>query len=407
MTVLPTRSSDPWRSSSARRRGGRPRRHVEAADAIEVIDRSLTDVVARQFPEMWEDLNDEGRNMFVRDLMEAAARPLDDRIQAIAEVVDSWQGAWSLLYAPVDGEPYTAEERAQDDAALVRFRHGDGVRRGMSRTCTVVLASPLRQGPIGTCLSAVSAFEDILARYAGLPDQTLSGPWRWPGHSGGPLEVRDALLRSLEMEQAALARAGAGAGEVAWAVAQAQAAYGDLRGLLCGRPDDLLDAKPAGGEWTLRKVLQHVLWVDRRYRFQTAYAAGRADEDPVRRDPDIPLEDAATMTAWLQRLATAREECRGLLTITQRQLSRPTTWTAHAVDVRFRLHRFTGHLAQHTVQCETILGRLGHLDSEARRLVRRISTARGGHELQSEHAVLLDLDEQHRALANSISVPAG
>jgi uncharacterized damage-inducible protein DinB len=250
----------------------------------------------------------------------------------------------------------------------------------------------------------MSAFEDVLARYAALPDRALSGPWRWPGHGGGPLEVRDALLRSLEVEEAALVRSGAEAAEVALAVARAQAAFGDLRGLLCGQPDDLLDAENGAGEWTLRQVLQHVLWVDRRYRSQTAYAAARSDQDPLRREPEVALEDAPTVAAWLRRLASARDGSRDLLTIPERQLTRPTAWSGHPVDVRFRLHRFTGHLAQHTIQCESVLGRLGHPGSEARRLARRISAARGGHELLSEPAVLLDLDGQHQALASSIAV---
>jgi hypothetical protein len=48
-------------------------------------------------------------------------------------------------------------------------------------------------------------FEDVLARYAGLSETRLSEPWRWPGHDGAELEVRDALLRSLELELAVLA----------------------------------------------------------------------------------------------------------------------------------------------------------------------------------------------------------
>ncbi|HEY4028539.1 MAG TPA: DinB family protein [Candidatus Dormibacteraeota bacterium] len=250
----------------------------------------------------------------------------------------------------------------------------------------------------------MAVFEDILARYAALPERALSEPWRWPGHESEPLEVRDALLRSLELELAVLVRSGSETGEVARTVAQAQAAFGDLRGLLCGQPDGLLDAEPGDGEWTLRRVLQHILWVDRRYLFQTAYAARRSDEDPLRAEPDVPLEDAPTVTAWLRRLAAEREDCRSLLDIPERQLARPTVWAGHAVDVRFRLHRFTGHLVQHTVHCEKVLRRLGHLDSEARQLARRISIARGGHELLSERAILVDLDAQHLTLANSISV---
>lgn len=128
MSVLPTRSPDPLRATSGTsRRSGRPRRPVEPADAIQIIDRSLVDAVARQFPDMWEDLSDDGRDMFVRGLMEAASRPLDDRVQAVAEVIDSWQTAWSLLYAPVDDEPLTPEDAAAADAALESLRQGHGI----------------------------------------------------------------------------------------------------------------------------------------------------------------------------------------------------------------------------------------------------------------------------------------
>ena len=56
-----------------------------------------------------------------------ASRPPDDRVDAIAEVIDSWQTAWSLLYAPIDDEPFTPEEAAAADAALERLRQGHGV----------------------------------------------------------------------------------------------------------------------------------------------------------------------------------------------------------------------------------------------------------------------------------------
>lgn len=123
MSVLPTRSPDPWMAtSSVSRCSGRPRRPVEPADPIEIIDRSPVDAVARHFPDIWEDLSDDGRDMLVRGLIEAASRPLDDRVQAVAEVIDSWQTAWSLLYAPIDDELFTTEEAAAADAALDRLR---------------------------------------------------------------------------------------------------------------------------------------------------------------------------------------------------------------------------------------------------------------------------------------------
>lgn len=245
-------------------------------------------------------------------------------------------------------------------------------------------------------------FEDALTRYASLAERRLSEPWRWPGHDGSALEVRDALLRSLELELVALARAEPGAGEAARAVALGQAAFGDLRGLLCGRPDTLLDAEPAAGGWTLRQVLQHVLHVERRYQLHIAYAVSRSDADPVRREPEVPVEDAETVAVWIERLSAAREEGRGLLAVADGKLGRPSVWAGHGVDVRFRLHRLTGHLAQHTIQCEEVLGRLGQPDDEARRLVRRISAARGGHEWLSDPALLSELDGQHGALAGSL-----
>jgi len=87
----------------------------------------LRDLAAREFPELWADLSDEGREMFVRGLTEAASRPPDDRDQAVAELIQTWHEAQALLYAPVDDEPYTDEERAEDDAALERLERGEGV----------------------------------------------------------------------------------------------------------------------------------------------------------------------------------------------------------------------------------------------------------------------------------------
>jgi hypothetical protein len=85
-------------------------------------------------------------------------------------------------------------------------------------------------------------------------------------------------------------------------------------------------------------------------------------------------------------------------------MTRPTIWAGFDVDVRFRLHRFGGHLAEHTVQCEKTLALLdGFRDSEARRIVRRISAMRGLHEHVSEPAVLDGLDREHERRARSLA----
>ena len=47
------------------------------------------------------------------------------------------------------------------------------------------------------------------------------------------------------------------------------------------------------------------------------------------------------------------------------------------MPVEFRLHRFTSHLGQHSIQAERTLAALGHDFSEARMLLRRIYHALG------------------------------
>jgi hypothetical protein len=131
-----------WRSASGttRRRTGKPARAPEPSKSVEAIDRGLRGLVAHEFPDLWEDLSEAGQELFVRGLVEAASRPPEDRAQAVAEVIETWQEAQAMLYAPIDDEPYTDEERAEDDAALEGAAQGDNVpledllpRRGRNR----------------------------------------------------------------------------------------------------------------------------------------------------------------------------------------------------------------------------------------------------------------------------------
>jgi hypothetical protein len=52
-------------------------------------------------------------------------------------------------------------------------------------------------------------------------------------------------------------------------------------------------------------------------------------------------------------------------------------WIQYDVDVRFRLHRFAAHLAEHTVQSEKTLAALGWRATEGRRIVRRLTALMG------------------------------
>ena len=222
----------------------------------------------------------------------------------------------------------------------------------------------------------MTTFAGMLAAWAQLDEDVLSQAWTW---RGGKMEARYALYRALEEAQAAVIGAAAGTpSESRRILALAQRAFGDLRGLLIGLPDKLLDKAPRPGEWPLRDVLRHVVWIERRYALQTEYAIQRADADPMRiADTRLPALDqidvSGDVATVLARLADARAETtRRLGEVAPTAMTRPTVWVHYDVDVRFRLHRFAAHIQEHTIQCEKTLAALSWRETEGRRVVRRI-----------------------------------
>jgi hypothetical protein len=239
------------------------------------------------------------------------------------------------------------------------------------------------------------AFLQAMRTLARLPDRLMAEPWEWAGHVGGPLQVRDALYRALEAEYTAQARAPAPPTETGRILGLAQQAFGDLCGMLAGLTDDLLDVSPESDEWSLREVLAHILLVERRYAAQVEYAARRTDAEPVYRDLALNLSDtdrAGGVTAWIERLAAARDESDRACDLPGTALERPTRWAGYEVDIRFRLHRFAAHLVEHTVQCEKVLESVAPPSGEAGRIVRRLWVARSRHERLSPREVLRALD---------------
>lgn len=262
----------------------------------------------------------------------------------------------------------------------------------------------------------MGTFEVALARLASLDDAELARAAQWRGRRATAQFVLYSLLRE---EQLALVRA-----QRSWEpteaeriLALAQQAFGDLRGLLVGRPDSLLDRPPAAEEWSLRQLLRHVLAAELRYATQTLYSAHRADDEPVAIPPErLPCDRlnppepqyAETRTAGiariLDRLAAARAQTDGLAGgLADALLARPSIWGEREVDVRYRLHQVGAHIAEHAIQCEKILSVLGERDGEARRIVRRISAARGAHEAVSEAAALRALDGEYATVAAALS----
>jgi hypothetical protein len=187
----------------------------------------------------------------------------------------------------------------------------------------------------------------------------------------------------------------------------AQRAFGDLRGLLLGIDEAQFDEVPVPGEWTVRQTMAHMIDTELRYDAQAEWARRRRQGEPVR-IPEDKLRPKADTTGsladLLARLAHAREETdRRHANIAADEMRLPTIWGGFEVDVRFRLHRFAGHVIEHTIQCEKTLSMLaGYTESEARRIVRHISSVRGLHEHLSSMDRLHRLNEAHSKRASGI-----
>jgi hypothetical protein len=224
-------------------------------------------------------------------------------------------------------------------------------------------------------------FDAALVGFAALDEAALGRPWLFRDK---PMDVRFALYRTREDAQEALvAVAARPLPESRRILALAQAAFGDLKGLVIGVPDDILNKAPREGEWSVGEVLRHVLAIEQRYAIQTLWAVERADSDPVRvpadrLPPTTPPDIPGGAREILARIGRARAETdRSLGELTPAQMLRPTQWIHYDVDVRFRLHRFAAHLIESAVQCEKNLTAVGWPLTEGRRIVRRLLATLG------------------------------
>ncbi len=228
------------------------------------------------------------------------------------------------------------------------------------------------------------------------------------GLVGNRTSRRDALYGLLRREQAVFASAESRPrSEVSRILDFAQAAYGDLVGVMVGRDDSLLDTG-RDGEWSLRDVLRHAMAVELRYAAQVDYSATRAETDPVEIPPSLlpcdrlsPPEpefagsrDGGILDV-LELLGKARagSDVR-LAKVPDSALTRPSFWGMARVDVRLRLHQMAAHLTESAIQTEKIVGGGG----EPRAIVRRCCATRGMHERWSREEERTVLDESYRAL---------
>ena len=223
--------------------------------------------------------------------------------------------------------------------------------------------------------------------------------------SGDPSSsLRERLYGLLRREQAIAASAQPSRSEAARILDFAQAAYGDLVGVLVGRDDHLLDSA-RDGEWTLRDLLRHAIAVELRYAAQVVYSATRAEKDPVEirpellpcdrlspPDPEYAASRTGGVTEVLELVGSARTDSDArLANVPDSALGRPSLWGKQPIDVRMRLHQIAVHLTETAIQIEKIVGSGG----EIRAIVRRCCIARGLHERWGSAKDRASLDEAY------------
>jgi hypothetical protein len=263
-----------------------------------------------------------------------------------------------------------------------------------------------------------AARSDVLTAVADLrtiPDASLANPWRWKG--GSEEELRYGFYRIGEVferagidAEAAIRRAGLERGRAADIVAPATAVRWDLQGLLLPLADATWDADPGGGEWTIRQTLGHVIagqrgyaaigawWQDRAYRADDPDLPAHASESISDELPSEEVEAEGTPAEIRDRLdAVLDRSTERLAGLPADRLAFGARWSGFAVDVGFRMGRWSSHIREHTIQVEKTLAMLDLRPTEVDRLVRLVLAAWGRAEAVVYGST--DADEAIRALA--------
>jgi len=262
-----------------------------------------------------------------------------------------------------------------------------------------------------------------------IPDARLTDPWGWKG--GSEEEVRYGFYRIAESFElaaidaaAAIGSKGTEWGPAAERIAPATAARWDLQGLLLPLVDATWDADPGGGEWTIRQTLGHVIagqrgyaatggwWQERAYRADDPALPGHAPESIFDELPTEEAEAEGTPAEIRKRLDAALDVATERLAgLPADRLEFGARWSGFAVDVGFRMGRWSSHFREHTIQVEKTLVMLGHQSTENDRLVRHVLAAWGRAEavvygaIEADGAVrlLADATAGARATAAELS----
>jgi hypothetical protein len=254
------------------------------------------------------------------------------------------------------------------------------------------LARPLPPALVGARADVIAAARDLLA----IPEAALARPWAWIG--GGEDEVRYGAYRAAEAlelaeidARAAASAQDAGERDAARVIGPSTAARWDLHGLLVPLDDELLDADPGGGEWSIRLVLGHIIGGQRAYAWGTAWWLEQGYEvTNLDRPTSLPesfwatIPDEATTEAE-GSVDELRTRLDGNLDLSMERFAGlpddrvglGARWSGFPVTIGFRFGRWGSHIREHAIQVEKTFAMLGHTPTEPARLVRNLLAAYG------------------------------
>jgi hypothetical protein len=270
-----------------------------------------------------------------------------------------------------------------------------------------------------------SAVDHFVAASIHCVDADLERHWEWQSYDEGvrfaffrtyeelrQLAARLSILRTKSLHLQSTAQCSLG---------QYHAAYRDLQAVLLGLSPDQMAQVPAPGEWSIVRILPHVIQTSRSFFANILFALERGRlglKSPVRMteadwekfwlgDTFDQVVKAADLQATLDYFDRFHQRIlRDLSGIEDRELEIESWWWEdEPYSIEFRLHRFDSHLRQHTVQVEKTLAMLGLAPNEAKRLLRLIYNALA--EVESAQIGAWDFgDEQCQKLALDVMARA-
>lgn len=255
----------------------------------------------------------------------------------------------------------------------------------------------------------VAARSEVLAtvrELATITDAQLATPWAWIG--GSEDEIRFGFYRIYEQlelagidAEAAVRAAASTRGRAADLMAPATSARWELQGILHQLPPAAWDADPGNEEWTVRQTLGHVIGGQRGYGAATAWwqeqGLPAGDNLPKERPPfwaalpEDEEEGAGTPAEVRARLDELLDQSvERLAGLPPERLALGTRWAGFAVDIGFRIGRWSSHIREHIIQVEKTMVMIGHTPTEVDRLIRLILGAWGRAEAAVYGAVAAD-----------------